>query len=113
MAKEDPNFVGANFAFYDGSTRDAPRCSSLSVLPDTPPGEPECRCVPNDGDHSGSPNEDKHSGSPCGKLKYFCYLEGVLDPKDPTRNCFKDVKWSVSKGRFWSYDACNTKRLNN
>ena len=36
----------------------------------------------------------------------WCYLEGVRDPADPTKDCFEDVKWSVKAQRFWSKQAC-------
>ena len=38
------------------------------------------------------------------KLRW-CFLEQVIDPKNPTKHCFKDVKWSKTDSRFWSYLA--------
>ena len=36
----------------------------------------------------------------------FCFIDDIADPSKPDKNCFKDVKFSKTNGRFYSYDAC-------
>ena len=36
----------------------------------------------------------------------YCFLQNVQDSSQPDINCFVDARWSPSKGRFFSTDAC-------
>ena len=36
----------------------------------------------------------------------WCFLENVVDPTNPTRDCYEDTQWSEVDGRFWSNQAC-------
>jgi len=41
-----------------------------------------------------------------GDGKGWCFLEALDDPSRPQDDCFEDVQWSPSNGRFWSSRAC-------
>ena len=36
----------------------------------------------------------------------WCFLENIVDPQNPTNDCYEDVAWSEVDGRFWSNIAC-------
>jgi len=36
----------------------------------------------------------------------WCFLENIVDPENPTTDCYDDVQWSEVDGRFWSNVAC-------
>lgn len=42
-------------------------------------------------------------------LPGWCFLANVADPTDPTKDCYEDVIWSATNGRFWSSLACQDK----
>ena len=33
-------------------------------------------------------------------------MENIVDPENPTTDCYDDVQWSEVDGRFWSNVAC-------
>ena len=33
-------------------------------------------------------------------------MENIVDPENPTTDCYDDVQWSEVDGRFWSNIAC-------
>ena len=39
----------------------------------------------------------------------WCFLEKIESANDPKKNCYDDVKWSKTIGRFWSYEAYRAK----
>jgi len=36
----------------------------------------------------------------------FCFLNNVQDIQNPTKNCYSDVDWNASAGKFYSKEAC-------
>ena len=36
----------------------------------------------------------------------FCFLDNVQDPQNPSENCYEDVQWNKSVGKFYSKEAC-------
>lgn len=42
-----------------------------------------------------------------GSGKPWCLLGHVHDPIQPHKHCYSDVKWSKTRGSFFSTDACN------
>ena len=62
-------------------------------------GEKTCRCVDQEKDNELISNlADEYK---------WCFVSQIIDAKNPTSNCFADVKWSATAGRFWSYMAFN------
>jgi len=41
--------------------------------------------------------------------KGWCFLDNVQDPKEPSSDCYSDVEWDVSRGKFWSREACKAR----
>lgn len=74
----------------------------------------QCRCDPNSGPQCygsiGSAPASAPSDAPPGSVSApsgfgYCHLID-LDGSNPKRNCYSDVTWSRSEGRFWSSQAC-------
>lgn len=36
----------------------------------------------------------------------FCFIDGIKDPGKPKENCYDDVEFLPSKGKFFSFKAC-------
>jgi len=95
-----------------GSFLLAPLCPSGRT---TEISQKKCKCGPElpmvgGGAEGGcsSPGE-----SETGRADYFdgeepgwCFLDNVQDPTKPGKDCYSDTGWSVSRGRFWSREAC-------
>ena len=62
-------------------------------------GEKTCQC--------DAQQKDKHMNSDLSWRYKWCFLGQISDAKNPTSNCFSDVEWSKTAGRFWSYKAYN------
>ena len=71
---------------------------------DGAPEETHCRCE----EGQGLRNQCIEIGEDPG----FCFLQYVGDPANPTHNCFADVQWSPTDGRFWSAMACKSNKEN-
>ena len=80
------------FAMTRNTSTKVPACEHIK-------GEKTCQC-----DYQ---QEDKRMNSTLpGKYKW-CYVGQINDTKNPKDNCFADVKWSTTAGRYWSYKAYN------
>jgi len=68
--------------------------------------ETRCRCDPNQ-----EKNEETgegctpHFNAPPGSHGW-CWLENVVEPRNPHFKCFEDAVYSARNGRFWSSQAC-------
>ena len=36
----------------------------------------------------------------------WCYVENLVDPKNPYKDCYNDVLWWPQEAAYYSYDAC-------
>eukprot|EP00096_Caligus_rogercresseyi_P014325 TRINITY_DN681_c0_g1_i1.p1 TRINITY_DN681_c0_g1~~TRINITY_DN681_c0_g1_i1.p1 ORF type:complete len:303 (-),score=60.90 TRINITY_DN681_c0_g1_i1:130-1038(-) len=71
--------------------------------------EPQCKCS----EEPLSSLTGSKNGKPCQSLgnrgfadNGWCFLDNVMDPSNPSKNCYADAQWSQSHGRFWSNLAC-------
>jgi len=86
-------------AVDDNGWRKAPKCSSC-------PDKNACRCA-----LEASPERNENCLAAEWQHpdhKGYCFLENIQDPKNPTKHCFNDMKWSITHSRFYSYEACDT-----
>ncbi|TRY74047.1 hypothetical protein TCAL_13217 [Tigriopus californicus] len=71
----------------------------------TLPVEETCQCAKGEECRPSNSNGDDSVNF---ELKTWCFLSYVADPSNPTQDCFPEVQWSKSAGRFWSNKACET-----
>jgi len=86
-------------AVVDNGWRKAPKCSSC-------PDKNACRCA-----LEASPERNENCIAAEWQRpdhKGYCFLENIQDPKNPTKHCFNDMKWSITHSRYYSYEACDT-----
>merc|ERR1711860_82453 len=91
-----------DFSFDDGATKSnpAPKCGAQGQTET----KPKCRCA----DLTNCNFIIDEAAFPGGGPQFpgHCFLEFIQNPADPKTDCYDDVEWSASNGRFWSRKAC-------
>nr|ADD38762.1 Cysteine-rich motor neuron 1 protein [Lepeophtheirus salmonis] len=86
----------------------APSCKEISNVN-------QCRCS----EDPLSPLTGSKTGKPCEPLSSnfgseangWCFLTNIQDPANPSKDCYEDVEWSETHGKFWSNMACESQTI--